>query len=458
MLGEISLVSLLEKLASLSPETIAARQLKIPLAQFSQSSLKSLVKSLHGLDFLFFRTKNGGGHLAIGKQVSLNSFESVREFQMTYTGLIFGHRQFEPLTQKIDCHEWRMLRPIDYFVPWLALEFGQNSEETATLTIPLIHPINKIAEALKSIATVITQNQGDLQNDLTASVVTMSDFPERTDWVKNIESVLTDELKSQRLQKVAMAKKKIAHFSAPLSFSQQLEIFWNDNPANYFIVYAYAPEKLFISYTPETLLKVSERKVTLDALAGTAARHTDPAADVRMAQELLESSKDQAEHQHVVDEICRGLSLVATELKLTGPTVKILKKVQHLLTLCEGTLAPEVVMTDLLHLFHPTPAVGGVPRSKALDLIARREGFFRGLYAAPIGVFSRDRADFAVALRCFHSHDRQMDFYAGVGLVENSVAEQEWQETEIKMRELLDRLEANTQLNNFVLEGENLHA
>ena len=438
MLGQLPFNTLLSQLEELttsvaSKDVSNIKELRMPLF----ICLKSLLKSLSGIEFLFYRTKTARVHLAIGKQRQFFDYEALRIFQQSYSGKIYGHRQFEPLQKKLQ--GWQDLSAISYFVPLLEIETDEHGK--GELALPLLADPKTLHAALLELASQL-QNTNEAPQAQMPSSYSSRQTPKREVWIAKVKNVVQENLSEGTLQKVALAKKTTLEFNRPLDLASVIELFWNENPANYFILYAYSPERLFVSFTPETLFKVSKGVIELDALAGTRPRSLDEAQDNQLQTELLNSPKDLSEHQYVVDEICQGLSLVAKNLSLSGPKIKKLKKVQHLLTSCQATLSPEVLMTDLLHLFHPTPAVGGLPRSKALAVIAENEVFSRGLYAAPIGFFDKDQADFAVALRCFDLHSKQLEMYAGVGLVADSVAEQEWQETEDKLAELMERLSA----------------
>ena len=89
------------------------------------------------------------------------------------------------------------------------------------------------------------------------------------------------------------------------------------------------------------------------------------------ADRLLDSAKDRWEHQLVVDEIAAALAAQGAVVDVpSGSSVLPLRSVVHLATRIEASLPhwtpdPPTVL-DLLASLHPTPAVGGVPRDRAL--------------------------------------------------------------------------------------------
>ncbi|MFG9884301.1 chorismate-binding protein [Pseudomonas aeruginosa] len=107
---------------------------------------------------------------------------------------------------------------------------------------------------------------------------------------------------------------------------------------------------------------------------------------MRLGQALLDSAKDGHEHQLVVEAIRTALEPFSEVLEIPdAPGLKRLARVQHLNTPIRARLADAGGILRLLQALHPTPAVGGYPRSAALDYIRQHEGMDRGWYAAPLG-------------------------------------------------------------------------
>ena len=98
------------------------------------------------------------------------------------------------------------------------------------------------------------------------------------------------------------------------------------------------------------------------------------------------------------------------------------------------------VMTKLLH---PTSAVCGMPMDVALKFLDAYEGYDRQLYAGYLGpIGHKQESHLFVNLRCMQLQERSAILYAGAGVTEDSIAEKEWEETEMKMNTLLQILQA----------------
>ncbi len=194
----------------------------------------------------------------------------------------------------------------------------------------------------------------------------------------------------------------------------------------------------FLGATPERLVRRRGRRVDTEALAGSIARGSANAA------RLLASAKERHEHQLVVDDIVRRLRPLCGGLRLPAvPHVRALRDVQHLATPIAGVLGRRRHVLELVEALHPTPAVGGVPTTAALDWIREHESEPRGWYAAPVGwLDAAGDGEFAVALRSCLLSGHRAHLYAGAGIVADSDPRREYTETELKTRTLLTALAA----------------
>jgi len=98
---------------------------------------------------------------------------------------------------------------------------------------------------------------------------------------------------------------------------------------------------------------------------------------------------------------------------------------------------------DLVAELHPTPALGGYPVRAAMAAIGELEPFERGWFASPVGwIDARGDGVFAVAIRSAVTAGATARLYAGAGIVAESAPDQEWDETGLKFRPLLQALDA----------------
>lgn len=203
-----------------------------------------------------------------------------------------------------------------------------------------------------------------------------------------------------------------------------------------------------IGASPELLVEVLDGVVRSHPLAGTAPRTGDDAEDERLANELLRSSKNQAEHRIVID-VVRDTLLPHCSYLDWQPEPSIVKvaNVQHLGSEAEGLLTKP--FASVLHLARelcPTPALGGHPRDIAIDWINQVEGLDRGRYGGAVGwLDAHGNGTWAVTIRCAEmSDDRRLaHLFAGCGIVGDSDPESELAETHTKFQAMIGAITAN---------------
>ncbi len=198
----------------------------------------------------------------------------------------------------------------------------------------------------------------------------------------------------------------------------------------------------FLGASPERLLKVEGRQLITDVLAGSAPRGRTMVEDACLGNQLLNSVKDVHEHQVVLEFIqtcLRQLHLSPQQVSL--PHLLQLSNIQHLHTLITATVPASLHILEILAALHPTPAVAGMPRALASDLLRHQETFERHLYAAPLGwVNAHGNGEFAVGIRSALIKENTTRLYAGAGIVAGSDPKRELAEIQLKLRTLLDAL------------------
>ena len=191
----------------------------------------------------------------------------------------------------------------------------------------------------------------------------------------------------------------------------------------------------FLGSSPEILVKLQEGQVDTVALAGTRRRGAG-AEDNALGEALLESAKDRTEHALVAAAIVDALDTYVSEITLPEtPDLVCHPDVQHLRTRIKGSLKRGSTIFDLVAALHPTPAVGGLPRKQAMDWLNNNEALDRGWYAGPIGWISASgEGEFVVTIRSVLMAPNTAAAFAGCGLIADSVPEDEWEESQIKLQ------------------------
>jgi isochorismate synthase len=201
----------------------------------------------------------------------------------------------------------------------------------------------------------------------------------------------------------------------------------------------------FIGASPELLVAVEGDVIRSHPLAGTAPITGDVENDARLASELIASTKNQVEHRTVIEMVHDTLLPWCSYLDWEPePSIVKVANVQHLGSSVEGRLSsPAPNVLELVRALSPTPAVGGHPRSRALELIESAEGFERGPYGGAVGwVDVSGNGTWAVAIRCAElSDDRHTArLVAGGGIVADSDPLAELAETQAKFQAMLSAI------------------
>lgn len=266
---------------------------------------------------------------------------------------------------------------------------------------------------------------------------TREDRPNREEWEAMVRRAL-DAFAEGSLRKVVLARETRFDTDTPLDPVAVLRRLIRNTRHSFCFCFHPAEDRAFLGASPERLFRRAGRILESEALAGTRGRAPEPGADAALAAELLSSEKDRRE-QAMVAETLRELFGRWCDPVTADPEPGLLTLLhcRHLLTRISGTLRGPADDAALLAALHPTPAVGGLPRDRALEWIAREEPFDRGLYAAPVGWIASDSAEFCVAIRSGLVKGNTLTVYNGAGIVPGSEPASEWLEIETKMRNFI---------------------
>ena len=215
-----------------------------------------------------------------------------------------------------------------------------------------------------------------------------------------------------------------------------------------FAAYLDFPEALVLSASPERFLRADPSgHVETRPIKGTRPRGVGPEHDAALGQALTESAKDRAENLMIVDLMRNDLSRVCAPGTVRVPELFALERyatVHHLVSTVVGTLAPGMDVVDLLRASFPGGSITGAPKLRAMEIIAELEPSSRGVYCGSIGYWSvTGELDTNIAIRTAVVQGGRVYFSAGGGIVADSNAGQEYQETLDKARGIIDSLIAS---------------
>jgi isochorismate synthase len=273
--------------------------------------------------------------------------------------------------------------------------------------------------------------------------------PSRAEHVVRVRKLL-ELLDETELRKVVAARSVQLVADAPIDPEVLLaHLLTHHRTANGFAVdltHALGRAATLVGASPELLVARRGARISLRPMAGTAPRRSDPAIDRAVADELLDSPKNRAEHAFVIEWIRERLAPVCAEPTVPAqPELVGTPEVWHLVTPIHGVLRePATTSLDLALLLHPTPAVCGTPTPAALATILELEEE-REFYGGAVGwCDERGDGDWIVAIRCAEiaGDGLSATAWAGGGIVAGSDPQAELDETTSKLRTLLGALGA----------------
>ncbi len=206
-----------------------------------------------------------------------------------------------------------------------------------------------------------------------------------------------------------------------------------------------------VSASPEMFVTLGDGWIRTQPIKGTRPRlnafdkHSE-AINARNVTDLLKSEKEQAELNMIVDlerndlaRICRP----GTRRVVQPRTIETYPTVFHAVATVGGQLRPEIGFVDALKAVFPGGSITGAPKIRAMEIIDELEPTARGVYTGSIGYIGLDgTACLNIAIRTIIIARRRAFVQSGGGIVADSSAQAEWEETLTKARALLAGIEA----------------
>jgi isochorismate synthase len=270
----------------------------------------------------------------------------------------------------------------------------------------------------------------------------IDDTDSRTRFKRTVE-LAVNAIRQNKFKKVVLSRTKDLRYSEDFqpakAFSKLVKVY-----PHAFISLVNLPEQneLWLGASPEVLVQQNANGIFKTmSLAGTQNAKNEageliPKYDIRWGEKEIE---EQALVSRYIVECFKKIRL--REYTETGPKTILAGNLYHLRTDFEvDTLAllfPELASV-MLKLLHPTSAVCGVPKFPSLNFISEIEGYDRSFYSGFLGpVQVGGDSNLFVNLRTVRFKDGEATFFAGAGITEDSIPEDEWKETELKCDTLL---------------------
>ena len=211
------------------------------------------------------------------------------------------------------------------------------------------------------------------------------------------------------------------------------------NPSPYMFFFNFGGFQV-IGASPEILVRVKDKEVTIRPIAGTRPRGATPAADKAFEEDLLADPKELAEHLMLLDLGRNDVGRVA-KVGTVNPNEQFIierySHVMHIVSNVIGELSDDHDALSALLAGLPAGTVSGAPKVRAMEIIDELEKEKRGVYGGGVGYFSANgEMDICIALRTAVTKDEKLYIQAGGGVVYDSDPEAEFEETVNKSKAL----------------------
>ncbi len=259
----------------------------------------------------------------------------------------------------------------------------------------------------------------------------------RQDFVAAVEKSKEYILAGDIFQVVLSQRMSVPYQARPLNVYRSLRAL-NPSPYMYFIDLG---STQIVGSSPEVLVRVQNRRVTLRPVAGTRHRGATTAEDQALAEELLADPKECAEHLMLIDLGRNDAGRVAKTGSVEMTDQMVIERyshVMHIVSEVQADLADGLCAMDAIRAAFPAGTLSGAPKIRAMEIINELEPVKRNIYAGAVGYISwNDDTDLAIAIRTVVIHEGKLHVQAGAGIVVDSDAETEWEETRSKGRALI---------------------
>ncbi len=334
--------------------------------------------------------------------------------------------------------QWQQHPYAEFVLPQVEVSFKNGDYFLAVNGLPESKEANSLLRrtlinSLKALSFSNSHSDSGLSQ---TRVISQVHSPNNSVWNERVSNILED-IASKEVKKVVLSRQTTLQLSQPIPGEALLNEWRQLEHCGYLFLLKSGPHS-FIGNSPECLYKKEGNILYTEALAGTVPRGCNHQEDITYQKILRNDPKILNEHQLVAEYILTQISHLS-EVEDLNPPVSIVKlaNIQHLCASFNAVLNEQITDAEIVQHLHPTPAVCGTPRNKATTRIHQLTDHARGWYSGIVGVVSEHHSEFCVAIRSALINQDTLHCYAGVGLVNGSEAQAEWQELDAKIKTVL---------------------
>ncbi|MFO7958440.1 MAG: anthranilate synthase component I [Candidatus Brocadiia bacterium] len=286
--------------------------------------------------------------------------------------------------------------------------------------------VARIDALIDRLRTPVTAVSDDIEPSGEVELKFESNFA-RPDYLKAVEKAKEYIRAGDIFQVVPSQRLKATTSAAAFDIYRSLRVI-NPSPYMFFLKF---DDLCLIGSSPEVMVRVEDRRVTVRPIAGTRRRGEDEEEDQRLEQELLSDPKERAEHVMLVDLGRNDVGRVSEYGSVHLDEVMVIEKyshVMHIVSNVSGRLREGLSALDALKACIPAGTLSGAPKVRAMEIIDELEPTKRGPYGGAVGYFDfSGNMDTCITIRTVVLDGDSAYVQAGGGVVADSVPEREYE-------------------------------
>lgn len=268
--------------------------------------------------------------------------------------------------------------------------------------------------------SVISMDEFNFPIDLSLGISTNNESISKPNYLELINKTVQELQSDSDCQKIVISRIKEKPHNG-IDLSESLQSLHKRYPNAYVYLWHSEANGTWVGASPELLLRENQLIVETVSLAGTKAK-----SDKWTQKEIKE--------QALVTDYVATTIQTNHPVKVDGPHTVDAGFFNHLKSYVSTEICQREEIKELLNALHPTPAVCGLPKAMAKEFILTNEGYDRKFYAGFLGWTNQKHSEFFVNLRCAQLFSNVIKLYVGGGIMPDSDAEKEWEETEMKAK------------------------
>ncbi len=286
----------------------------------------------------------------------------------------------------------------------------------------------KPVKSLKTLENILKESFSKNKKLNFSKLKKFKNYVRKEEFIQKVKEIKTDIKVGEIFQAVLSQRFSNDYLIDPFNFYRALR---SINPSPY-LVFLNLKKYQIICSSPETMIKVKNKEITLRPIAGTRRRGKNEIEDNNLKNELLKDKKELAEHLMLVDlgrndvgQISKNNSVKVTEQNI----IEYYSHVMHIVSNVTGELKNNLTPIDVLFAGLPAGTVSGAPKIRALEILEKHEKINREFYSGSVFyIDANGDMDSCINLRTAMIKNKKIYAQSGAGIVFDSIPENEHSE------------------------------